>query len=170
MNTVPVYSYKRQDKFRNKFCVSDNVIYIVWYIANIDWRGLTFSVMFVYCRLKAYCIDILGRKINLSGIRPAKRSRSGANSVYVDMSRGDNVQVILGVIGPFWPKWGLGRVPRSPSFFCLVNHSTFRQLRNLRFSPNLVTKRSSVFRRWIRKTNSKVFTLGVICPKIWNRN
>jgi len=30
---------------------------------------------------------------------------------------GDNVQVILGAIGPFWAKWGLGRVPRSAIFF-----------------------------------------------------
>jgi len=64
------------------------------------------------CRLKA-----LGRKINLSGISLAKGSRSGPNSVYVDMSRDDNVQGILGTIGPFWAKWGLGRVPRSASFF-----------------------------------------------------
>ena len=28
--------------------------------------------------------------------------------MYVDMSRGDNVQVILGAIGPFWAKLGLG--------------------------------------------------------------
>jgi len=46
------------------------------------------------------------RKINLSGISPAKCSRSGPNSVYVDMSRGDNVQVIFGAIGPFSAKWG----------------------------------------------------------------
>jgi len=26
----------------------------------------------------------------------------------VDISRGDNIQGILGAIGPFWPKWGLG--------------------------------------------------------------
>jgi len=56
-------------------------------------------------------------KINLSGISPAKRSRSGPDSVYVDRSRGDNVQGILGAIEPFWPKWGLGRVARSQSFF-----------------------------------------------------
>ena len=49
-----------------------------------------------------YCTEFLGRKINLSGISPAKRSRSGPNSVYVDMSRGDNVQGIFGAIGPFW--------------------------------------------------------------------
>jgi len=33
------------------------------------------------------------------------------------MSRGDTVQVILGVIGKFWAKWGLGRVPWSTRFF-----------------------------------------------------
>ena len=95
----------------------------------------------------------MGRKINLSEINPAKRSRSGPNSVYVDRSMGDNVQRILGAIGPFWPKWRLRRVPRSPSFFCLVNHATFRQLRNGRFSPNLilVAKRSSMSSRGTRK-------------------
>ena len=73
---------------------------------------------YFFCRLKSnYCIDFLGRKIHLSGISPVKRSRSGPNSVYVDRSRGDNVQGILGAIGLFWPKWRLGRVPRSPSFF-----------------------------------------------------
>jgi len=66
-------------------------------------------------------IDFLGRKINLSGLSPAKRSRSGPNSVYVDMSRGDNVQGILGAIGPFWAKWGLKQVPRSSSFFLCGN-------------------------------------------------
>ena len=107
----------------------------------------------------------MGRKINLSGISLAKRSRSGPNSVYVDMSRGDNVQVILGAIRPFWAKWGLARVPRSASYFCVVNHATFRQLRNGRFSPNLVR---NVFQCSVAesgKTVSKVFTLGVICPK-----
>ena len=63
-----------------------------------------------------YCIDFLGRKINLSGISPAKRSRSGQNLANVDRSRGDNVQAILGAIGPFWAKWRLGQVLRSPSF------------------------------------------------------
>jgi len=68
------------------------------------------------------------------------------------MSRGDNVQGILclSAIGPFWAKWGLGRFPRSP-IFCVVIQRTFRQLRNGRFSTNLVTKRSSVSRRGIRK-------------------
>jgi len=58
------------------------------------------------------------------------------------MSRGENVQGILGAIGPFGAKWGLGWVPRS---------ATFRQLCNGRFSPNLATKRISVSCRWIWK-------------------
>ena len=66
------------------------------------------------------------------------------------MSRGDNVQGILGAIGPFRAKWGLGRVPRSASFFCVVIHATFWQLHNVRFLPYLVTKRISVSRRGIR--------------------
>jgi len=104
--------------------------------------------VFVCCRLKAY--DFLGRKINLSGISPAKRSRSGPNSVYVDMSRGDNVQGILGAIGPFWTKWGWDE-SRGARVFCVVIHATFRQLRNGWFSPNLVTKRTLVSRQGIRK-------------------
>jgi len=47
-----------------------------------------------------------GQKINLSGISPAKHSRSGPNSVYVDMTRGDNAQGIFGAIGPFWGNGG----------------------------------------------------------------
>jgi len=73
------------------------------------------------------------------------------------MSRGDNVHGILGAIGPFWAKWGVGRVPRSASFFCLVNHATYLQLRNGRFSPNVVTKRISVSRRGIRKDSFENF-------------
>ena len=108
----------------------------------------------------------MGRKINLSGISPAKRSRSGPNLVYVDRSRGDNVQGILRAIRPFWEKGRLGRVPRSPSFFCLVNHATIRQLRNGRFSPHLVTKRSSVSRRGIRKDIFENFHFrGHLSPK-----
>jgi len=68
--------------------------------------------------------DFLGRKINLSGTIAAKHSRSGPNSVYVDMSRGDNVQGIKGSIGPFWAKWCGDESPRSASFF-VVNHATF---------------------------------------------
>jgi len=55
----------------------------------------------------------LGRKINLSGITPAKHSRSGPNLVYVDMSRGNNVQVILGAM---LGKMGAGTNPAEWEF------------------------------------------------------
>ena len=121
----------------------------------------------IHCRLKAYRLlyDFWGRKINLSGISPAKPSQSGPNLVYVDMPRGDNVQVILGAIGPLWAKWGLGQVPQSAmSLFCLVNHARdLRQFRDGRFSPNLVTKRFSVSCCGIRKDILENFHF-VICP------
>ena len=100
-----------------------------------------------------YCIDFLGRKINLSRISSAKRSRSGRNSLYIDSSSADNVHGILGAMG----KMGSGTSPAEPEFFCLVIHATFRQLRNDRFSPNLAAKRSSVFCRWIQKHIFKNF-------------
>jgi len=46
------------------------------------------------------------------------KNQSFRNSIYVDMSTGDNVQGILGAIGPFLGKLGLARVPRSASFLC----------------------------------------------------
>jgi len=63
-----------------------------------------------------------GRKINLSGISPVIRTKFGIRGHV----KGDNVQGILGAIGPFWAKWGLGRVSRSAIFFCVVIHATFR--------------------------------------------
>ena len=51
----------------------------------------------------------------------------------------------------FGQNGGLGRVPQSRSFFCVVIQMTFRQLRNGRLSPNLATKRNSVSRWWILK-------------------
>ena len=65
----------------------------------------------------------------------------------MDMSGGDNVQGILGAIGPFWAKWGLGPVLQSPSSFYEVIQRTVRQLCNGQCSPDLVTKRSSLSRR-----------------------
>ena len=120
------------------------------------WYGSELNIHI--CRLKAYyCIDFLGRKINLSGISPAKRSQSGPNSVYVNRSRGDNVQEILGAIGPFWPKWGLGRVPRSPSFFFFGKPRDISATSQRTIFTNLVTERISVSRRRIRKDNYENF-------------
>ena len=71
------------------------------------------------------------------------------------MSRGDNVQGILGAIGSFWAKLGLRRV-RGARVFCVVIQ-IFRQLHNGRFSLNFVTKRSSVSRRGIREDIFETF-------------
>ena len=49
------------------------------------------------------------------------------------------------------------------SCFCLVIQTAFRQLRNGRFSPNLAMKRCPVDES--RKTFSKIFIFGVICPQ-----
>jgi len=106
----------------------------------------------------------LGRKVNLSGISPAKRSRSGPNSVYVEMSRDDNVRGILGTIGPFWAKLA-GASPTEREFFCVIIHATFLQLHSGWFLPNLVTKRTSVSRRGIRKDIFGNFYFWVICPQ-----
>ena len=70
----------------------------------------------------------------------AKRSRSGQNLVYVDMSRGDNVQGILGAIGPFGQNGGWDESRRARVFLCVVIQRTYRQFCNGRFFPNLVTK------------------------------
>jgi len=66
------------------------------------------------------------------------------------MSRSDNVQGILGAIGPFREKWGAGTSTAEREFLC-DNQRDLRQFRNGRFSPNLVTKRTSVSCRGIRK-------------------
>ena len=51
-------------------------------------------------------------------------------------------------------------------FFCLVNHATFRQLCNGRFLSNLVSKRTSVSRRGIRKDTFENFHFrGHLPPK-----
>jgi len=61
---------------------------------------------------------------------------------------------------------GTGKSPAEPEFFCVVIQRTFRQLRNGRFSPNLVTKRSSVSRHGIRKEIVENFHfMGHLPPK-----
>jgi len=109
--------------------------------SNLFWLYLcTLYAESLYCRP----IDFLGRKINLSGISAAKRSRSGPNFVYVDMSRG------LGNFGrdrPILGKMAAGTIPEEREFFLDGGiHAICRQLRNGRFSPNLATKRISVSR------------------------
>jgi len=87
----------------------------------------------------------LGRKINFSGITPAKHSRSGPNSVsYTWTGQGVTTfrefwaRSARAILAKMWAETS----PAEPDFFGLVNHATFRELRNGRFSPNLATKRS----------------------------
>ena len=75
----------------------------------------------IFVSWKPIVITLGAEKSIFPELSPAKRSRSGPNSVYVNMSRGDNIQGILGAIGPFWAKRGLGRVPRSQSLFLCGN-------------------------------------------------
>jgi len=55
-----------------------------------------------------------------------------------------------------------GDSPAEPEFFCVVIQRTFRQLRNGRLSPKLVTKHSLVSRRGIYKDIFKNVHFGVI--------
>jgi len=82
----------------------------------------------------------------------------------MDMSRDDNVQGILGAIGPFWAKWGAGTSSAEPEFFCVVIQTTgnfatvdFHRIwsRNVIRCP--VDESGKIF--W------KIFTLGVIFPQ-----
>ena len=68
--------------------------------------------------------------------------------------------------GDMGAKKCLGRV----SFFCRQYQTTFQQLRNGRFSPNLATTRESWVKRRIRTEIYENFHSGVICPqnlKLW---
>jgi len=61
---------------------------------------------------------------------------------------------------------GTGTSPAEREFFCVINQTTFRQLRNSWFSPNLVAKRTSVFRRGIPKDIFENFNFrGHLPPK-----
>jgi len=116
-----------------------------------------------FCRQKKkrYIVITFGPKSNLSVISPAKRSRSGPNSVYVDMSRADNVQRILGAIGPLCAKWGLGQVQ---SFFVWLSRGVFGNFATADliqiWSRNVVRCPAEEYGKIFLK-----FTLGVICPK-----
>jgi len=117
---------------------------------------MSLKTHFIYCRLKAYCNDFLGRKINLSGISPVKRSRSGQNSVYVDRSRVTTFRKFWGRSAHFAQK------VRSPSFLC----GNPDNLSGTSQRPIFNTKRSSVSRRGIRKVSFENFHFrGHLPPK-----
>jgi len=67
---------------------------------------------------------------------------------------------------PILGKMGAGTSPAEPEFLCVVIQTTVQQLCNGWFSPNLTTKRNSVFRRWIRKDSfEEVHFRGHLPPK-----
>ena len=111
-------------------------------------RGLyaTAELLIVGWKPIIICIDFLGRNINFSGKTQAIWTKFGIRGQVKGWQRSGN----FGCDRPILAKMGAGTSPAEPKFFCLVNHATFRQ-RNGQFSPNLATKRISVFRRWIRK-------------------
>jgi len=111
----------------------------------------------------------LGPEINLSGISPAKRSRSGQNSAYIDTSR-------VTTFREFWARsahfgqngdWDDSRGARV--FLC-GNPEDLSAISKrpifTKFGENLVV-RCPVAESG--KTFSKIFTLGVICPRSLNR-
>ena len=111
-----------------------------------------------YCRLKAYCNYFWGRKNqsfrNKSGKAQPIRTKFGIRGHVKGWQRSWNFGRDRYILG----KMGSGTSPAEREFFfCLVNHATYRQLRNGRFSPNLVTKRISVSRRGIRKDSFENF-------------
>jgi len=133
-------------------------------------RQLETILPWLQCRLKALLYWLFGPKnqsfLNKSGKTQPIQTKFGKREQVKGWQRSGN-------FGRDWPilaKMGAGTTPAVSEFFCLVNHATFRELRNGRFSPNLVTKRSSVSRRWIRKDFRKCLLYGSFAPEIWHRN
>ena len=138
--------------FKNDLCKN-----FIWKVRVLNFNNF-----------KTLLLHFWGWKINLSGISPAKRSRSGPNS---DMSRTDNVQGILGAIGPFWAKWGLGQVPRSLSLLCGNPEDHSATLQRPIFTEFSHETYSSVSRQWIRKDIFETFYFrGHLPPKSENEN
>ena len=116
------YAYRR-GLCRRAVCPSVWVFVTFVYSVKTSKRRLILNFFHLHCKLKAcnYCIYFWGPKNQLSAISPPKRSRSGPNSVYVDRSRGDNVQRIFGRDRPILGKMGAGTSPAEPEFFACGN-------------------------------------------------
>jgi len=104
---------------------------------------------YYYCRLKAYIVLTF---LTLSGISPANRSRSGfrtkvgTHAQVKGRQRSRNFGRDRLSVG----EMGAKKCPGRMSFFCRQYQTTFQQLRNGRFSPNLATTRESWVKRRIR--------------------
>jgi len=84
-------------------------------------------------------------------------NRPGLNLVH--RPRGDNVKEILGAMAK-WKQNGASENFREPKFFCYQNDMNFRLLPYIRFSPNLVKRRETYWKRF-----SKILRLRVIYPR-----
>jgi len=102
------------------------------------------------CRLKAYIVLTFWAKKsknqsfrNKSGKTQPIRTKFGIRGHVEGWQRSGN----FGLDRPILGIMGTQTSPAEPKFFvCVVNHTTFRQLSNSRFSPNLVIKRILVSR------------------------
>jgi len=83
---------------------------------------------------------------NKSGKTQPIRTKFGLRGYVKGWQRSGN----FGRDRPVLAKMGAGTSPEELEFL-LVNHATYLELCNGRFSPNLVTKRSSVSRQWTGK-------------------
>ena len=117
-----------------------------------------------YCRLKAYILLFLGPTNksfrNKSGKAQPMRTKFG-RGLYVDMSRGNNVQRFCARSAHFGQNGGWDESREARVFLC-GNPEDLSATSHGRFSPNLVVHCSVAESG---KTFSKLFTLGIICPQ-----
>jgi len=131
------------------------------------WFVLILTSVVYFCRLKAYCNYFWRQKINLSGISPSKRSQSGPNSVYVDMSKGEKFREFWVRSAYFWQNGGWDKSRRVRVFLC-GNPDSRRPFGNFAMAHCLHICSRNVIRCRVAESGkifSKIFTLAVICPQ-----
>jgi len=98
-------------------------------------------------------------------IRCIRKHIDRANSVYVDASRGDNVQGILDAIDPFWAKWGLEKVLGAQVFLCGNPDDLSATSQRTIFTKFGHETYFGVPSRNPERHFGKFLLLGVICPQ-----
>jgi len=103
-----------------------------------------FIVYWLY-RLKAYMVMTFWAE------NQSFRNKSGKTQpIQTKFGIRGQIKEFWGRLAHFGQNGGYNK-SRGARGFCVVIQTTFRQLRNGRFSPNLATIRSWLSRRWIRK-------------------
>ena len=116
----------------------------VWVIlSDLAKYSMTRNVVRSFCDSSASCSLRYG-DITIFNMADAKFGICGHVKGWQRLGNFGRDRPILG-------KMGAKTSPAEREFFCVVIHATFWQLRNGRFSPNLVMKRISMSRRGIRK-------------------